>query len=338
MKQARRWPQIDFLYALGILLVLIGHSHSSDWSVFKGTVLQETIGFLYIFHMPLFFFIAGFLFQNSASFERHGYGKWIGEKALRLLVPYLFWTVLTLVPKFYLEHRGLSGLTPMYMVRTVFVPRENIWGHFWFIPVMFLHYAMFGALRSVTKQWRKSIAALLIAAVTLALYFAPVTTGVFGLADLRNASPFYALGMLFRAAYPEEKVKAAKPGSIAVYGLIAALFIAAGVCLWRAGTSAALTSLTIALLMLTACWFVAEMVPANRVTNWISAHNFTIYIFSWFFQAAMMMICEKLHFSWVITFGCMFCAGLIGAALVASVLDAIPLRKSRLFRLVFGMR
>lgn len=68
-KKARRWNEVDFLYTIGIVLVLIGHSHSSDWSQFENTVLLNVIRFIYTFHMPLFFFIAGFLFQNSGRWK-----------------------------------------------------------------------------------------------------------------------------------------------------------------------------------------------------------------------------------------------------------------------------
>lgn len=99
MNLSKRYPKIDILYTIGILLVLFGHSHSSDWSTFEGTILQSAIEFVYTFHMPLFFFIAGYLFINSKSIERVGYGKWIKEKSMKLLTPYLVLSIAALVPK-----------------------------------------------------------------------------------------------------------------------------------------------------------------------------------------------------------------------------------------------
>lgn len=51
MNLSKRYPKIDILYTIGILLVLFGHSHSSDWSTFEGTILQSAIEFVYTFHM-----------------------------------------------------------------------------------------------------------------------------------------------------------------------------------------------------------------------------------------------------------------------------------------------
>ena len=63
----KHWTEIDGLYALGILLVLMGHSHSSDWTKFQNTPLVSLIKFIYTFHMAMFIFIAGFLFQNNRA-------------------------------------------------------------------------------------------------------------------------------------------------------------------------------------------------------------------------------------------------------------------------------
>lgn len=75
MSSVKRCSYIDNLYTIGTVLVLVGHSHSSDWSTFSGTIFEKIVIFIYTFHMPLFFFIAGFLFVNSHSWEKVGYRK-----------------------------------------------------------------------------------------------------------------------------------------------------------------------------------------------------------------------------------------------------------------------
>lgn len=72
MKSGKRYSWIDILYTMGIVLVVLGHSHPSDWTVYAGTFLEEVIKFIYSFHMPLFFFIAGFLFMNSNAINKGG--------------------------------------------------------------------------------------------------------------------------------------------------------------------------------------------------------------------------------------------------------------------------
>ena len=72
--------------------------------------------------------------------------------------------------------------------------------------------------------------------------------------------------------------------------------------------------------------------------KWLAAHNFSIYLFSWIFQAAGMMVCDKLHFSWIATFFCMFFIGLAGPVALVALCERIPLLKKRVFRLILGLR
>lgn len=125
--RSNRLPFIDNLYTIGILLVLFGHSHSSDWGTFSGTVLESAINFIYLFHMPLFFFIAGYLFMNSKSMEKLGYGIWIRDKAIKLLTPYLVLSLLAAVPKYYFETGTISGLVSS-VVKGILAPRLGVWG------------------------------------------------------------------------------------------------------------------------------------------------------------------------------------------------------------------
>lgn len=69
----KRYYEVDILYAIGTFLVVLGHSHSSNWEKFQGTILVKIIDVIYAFHMPLFFFIAGFLFWNSNKLFKIGY-------------------------------------------------------------------------------------------------------------------------------------------------------------------------------------------------------------------------------------------------------------------------
>lgn len=145
-KPKLRLREIDMLYALGTLLVILGHSHPNDWSTFPG----KWIEFIYTFHMPLFFLIAGYLFAYSDSMSRLGYFKWLKEKALRLLTPYVVLTLVTFVPKYALENGGISGLSISYLLTSFIEPRNGVWGHFWFLPVLFVYYAAFVFFASLT--------------------------------------------------------------------------------------------------------------------------------------------------------------------------------------------
>ena len=77
----QRFAYIDIAKGLGILMVVWGHI-ASHW----------TSAFVYTFHMPLFFFISGMLFNRN---KYPMFGDFLKARAKRLLVPYLLYSVVT---------------------------------------------------------------------------------------------------------------------------------------------------------------------------------------------------------------------------------------------------
>ena len=79
---SKRLDFIDWAKAFGIFCVVYAH-----------TPLDERLqNFIYVFHMPLFFFISGYLF----SYKRNGtYMPFVKKRALQLMVPYIFINLIT---------------------------------------------------------------------------------------------------------------------------------------------------------------------------------------------------------------------------------------------------
>lgn len=74
---------IDAVKAIGILLVIVGHGPN-----FSDTLWR----FIWAFHMPLFFFVAGYTFLK----KKHN-REFIINKAKRLLIPYVFTTCMLMI-------------------------------------------------------------------------------------------------------------------------------------------------------------------------------------------------------------------------------------------------
>lgn len=80
MKKESRVKWIDALRGIGMCLVIIGHM----------TIPEVVRRCIFSFHMPLFFFLSGYLFKNRCSM------KWIARKVDCLLVPYVIYSFITL--------------------------------------------------------------------------------------------------------------------------------------------------------------------------------------------------------------------------------------------------
>ena len=65
MKKDIVW--LDYARTIGIFLVVFGHV-LQQFSSFEGYGICKTLwNYIYLFHMPLFFIISGFLFKNDGT-------------------------------------------------------------------------------------------------------------------------------------------------------------------------------------------------------------------------------------------------------------------------------
>ena len=87
MEQVKRLNYVDVCKALGIILVIIGHTY------YGPEVLYNLI---YCFHMPLFFIISGFTFNKSRAIQM-GFLPFAKKKAKELLIPYIFFAFVNLL-------------------------------------------------------------------------------------------------------------------------------------------------------------------------------------------------------------------------------------------------
>lgn len=82
MKTKIRDVRIDILKAIGIILVVAGHSNNPFSS------------YIYTFHMPLFFFISGYLMYKSKTRK---FKDFIINKIKTIIIPYLVYWVISMI-------------------------------------------------------------------------------------------------------------------------------------------------------------------------------------------------------------------------------------------------
>lgn len=83
VKRAQRINWIDTAKGIGIILVTFGHIRNGNGQSVWLPALDSSIDAIYLFHMPLFFFLGGFTFSSRRSF-----GDFALRKAKTLLIPY----------------------------------------------------------------------------------------------------------------------------------------------------------------------------------------------------------------------------------------------------------
>lgn len=327
--------EIDILYALGALLAILGHSHPNDWSLFPG----KWIEFIYCFHMPLFFLIAGYLLAYTGGIKRLGYPKWLGQKALRLLTPYVVLTLAAFVPKYALENGGLGGISASALLTSFIKPRDGVWGHFWFLAVLFALYAIFGLLR-VFDDWYgrsfKTVSAVLV--LTAALHFLKIPSDIFCIKDVCEFAVYFAVGYYLSQYLSEKDFKI--PNFARLIAVI--LLTAAGIVCFilSSGKPYSHYDLLVTVLMLAACWELGQLLKYATVpfADFIAHNVFTYYIYSWPAQAVVEKLCSRFAAPWYATMPAMFAVGVLCPTVIIFIYRKCAFLHRRPIELILGIR
>lgn len=310
---------------IGILLVVFGHSYPFD--VYISPIMWKINEFIYTFHMPLFLFLSGYLVTHNTRPA----GSYIRRRGVRLMVPYFVLSVIAFVPKALIQQllNDSVEFSVWYLIKTELIPRDNVWGHFWYIPVVFA-LCCFGVL--MLKQMRNHRAAgWTLLAATWLLLFVPQTTDWFALEDLRKTSFYFVLGMVLAIRDPEARVVSNRCWLLAFPASLA-LFVAG---------NTTLTNSVIACLMIGFVLYIGTRLPLNKsgLFTVIEKNSFTIFLLSWPAQAVVEVVCNKLlHLPVLLTMGMMFLAGIAVPLIYVKIVSLIDKRiPMKWVKLAIGM-
>jgi fucose 4-O-acetylase-like acetyltransferase len=219
-------PGPDLTKAFGIVLVVFGHvllgliaagvmPSSSFWE----TIIRG----IYLFHMPLFFYVAGLFFQSNL--ERGGTRSYLSKNTVALLGPLVVWSYMQFTLQYLSPHAVNHPLTLFDVLSAPFPPRQQ----FWFIGVLFASIVLCCGIFKMEKK--RGIMMML-----LGLY---VATSFFirekNLQDFMDIDPFRALVgqfyihvpfFLLGILLPPATIKKVKlPAIIPAFSFVAALTV-----------------------------------------------------------------------------------------------------------------
>lgn len=324
--------EISFLYTIGVLLTVLGHSHSNDWTTFP----PQPVDFIYSFHMPLFFCISGYLFAKSSSLEKNGYLKWIGNKSKRLLIPYFVISAISFIPKTILETGEFHNINSNEIFKCFFAPRFNIWGHFWFLPVIFILYFVFGLWRTFlyNKLNNKKCVVVGTLLVTIVLHFIETEIVWLGLCDLCDFAVYFVIGIF---TYDVLKIKKLKNKKLVICSF---LLTAVSVILFLKFQHNTFVMFVESILMLWVCLFVAQLLVEKnfKSVNFINENALTFYICSWPFQAACEKVLDCFSFNWYVYTLSMFLIGVIAPCIIIMIYKKFRFINCNFFSYLLGFR
>lgn len=207
----KRVEWIDMAKGYGIILMLLGHLH-----------VNELMVWIYSFHMPLFFFVSGYLFNIKSSFLGFSAGK-----VKRMVIPYLFLYIPMLLADLSLEGALSTGQVLEHLWLNLLQQRHSA---LWFLGcLIILHFLYYPIVRYVTNRIAGAIISLLLGLVGVMLWRHGISGLYWNFDVAMVAAPFFYGGYLLQGRINEVRIRkmTTAPWALALLMLLAASVLAA---------------------------------------------------------------------------------------------------------------
>lgn len=200
--RATRVGALDVYKGLAILLVVVGHLAQSASPDFDKNLLFKGI---YMFHMPLFFFVCGMVYAlKTGGLTLGGLTESISRRARQLLLPYFAWYVVG----YFISHQQLPF--DEYMVRLWKSPDYGLW----FLWVLFVFSCVADLGRFLGRVTRIPLWMVLVVAWSI-LFRLRTDHSALGIGLIAYHMPFFVAGIFHKQMRSAVSDAFAKPFVVA---------------------------------------------------------------------------------------------------------------------------
>ena len=189
MKERVHW--IDIAKGLGIIAVVIGHIYHN----------QMMFNWLYSFHMPLFFFVAGYLYKQKDILTD------LKRRIQTIVIPYFAFGSIVLLYWALLERRFRDSSMGVFESVLGLISGEyryldfNV--HLWFLPCFFVTVCLYNLLRNIGGKKVTYITAIIMSIAYLVIDIPDLPWGIDRVFEYIG---FYAIGNLYAESKITEKL------------------------------------------------------------------------------------------------------------------------------------
>jgi hypothetical protein len=325
MSQIRKDNKLMAMLSIwGILLVLIGHSGFQEPII--QTRLHGLHAWIYSFHMPLFFFISGFLFAyTNKNYTKINPSAFIKKKVVRLMVPYFVLGTIVFVIKYSfagLSHaeRTLDVSSFLYMFIAP-ISANSTMGYLWYLITLFgIFFIVTMFISMKVRLYNKGVLVILIALFGTLSILLPKFE-VFNLQGILHSTPYFLLGSLVSLCRFDYKILYSNVlylfgGVVCFLHLLLVFYIANNPILdYFSGVLGIATSIFL-------CSLLLKTGIVNKYILPYASMTYTIYLLSWFgHYAAKVIIVNILHLHWSICVIGMFMLGLAFPVIIYKVVN-----------------
>ena len=149
MRERVKW--IDVAKFLGIFAIYLGH---------YGTYAGQAYYFVFVYHVPLFFFLSGCMNYYD---KEENIPKYIIKKFKNIMIPFLGFSVLSILIKVLLIDRSPSNVVEMFTIVVKGAIRNTFFASsLWFLSCLFVVDILFKLIKSIKNKWIISIVSMML--------------------------------------------------------------------------------------------------------------------------------------------------------------------------------
>jgi fucose 4-O-acetylase-like acetyltransferase len=147
---------IDYLKGILIILVVIGHSYKNTAGIFW---------IIYRFHMPLFFMISGYLFNNTRTIK-----EFTKRKFKTLIIPYIIYFIISLiVTNLFLTKIDFLTTINAFFLNGKYLIYVNNWA-IWFLPFLFYISLLFYPISKIKDDKKLLLLTIILFIISVPTY------------------------------------------------------------------------------------------------------------------------------------------------------------------------
>lgn len=212
----KRDPLIDTLKGYAIFLVVWGHTIQFFGEGLE--LMNQNIGkYIYIFHMPLFFFMSSLVGTRSITMP---FKEMIMKKFKTLIIPLICFSVLQFIICLFFDTLNGASLTPYTLIREFLY---KIVGSYWFIIILTCFFILSNIANKLSKDDRVfTLITMLLLWILTFLLPRPMLPFNLYITYLQGMFPFFILGWIF---YKFNLISTIKKYSFPIFLISSALLI-----------------------------------------------------------------------------------------------------------------
>lgn len=322
---------ITALKSFGMLLVLLGHSFppTEIIAVPEGFLLFDK--WIYSFHMPLFVAISGFLFAKYNV--NNSFSQFIVKKAVRLLLPYVFFITLTTIIKALLSRHALNPieLNLHTILFNLLYPGKAAVVAYWFLATLFSIFLFFPIYKRVMEIRIVNAFFITTALVILHIWNPLQDINVFSLNRLFDLFIYFWCGCLI-ARY-EEKLMIVFDNCFTL--------IFSGLALWGMNLMPEFIALSLAkgLTGLIMAWSFCVLYTKHRLAflDFLNGKTFSVYLMHGIIVIGAATVLRKIGVGFYIFFPVVLTSGCIISLLFIYLIRYLKWDKQKMVRIIFGL-